>query len=270
MSKVKCYPYDGQKTVYAQGKRDGIYLRLINGKAYTSINTDITNQVKHYSWFKNIFDGGKLGIHTSNEFLGELYVPGEPASTVKTNLAVGGPLQFSCFAIPSFPSDMDLVNLEEYCKKNLIDFCPYLLNNYSSVLKTYAALLTVDPDLEGIVYKDSNMSRWYKWKPIKTIDGVITAIKPGKGKYKMMAGSIEIAVYRDKDLINIANVSGFDDIVRAEISQTDVGRVVEVKYQYVGAKGRLRHPRFSRYRDDKLPHECLIDQDYGLMRVWGK
>lgn len=38
------------------------------------------------------------------------------------------------------------------------------------------------------------------------------------------------------------------------------GAVCEVEYQDVASKGRLQHPRFVRWRDDKLAEECFISQ----------
>jgi len=44
--------------------------------------------------------------------------------------------------------------------------------------------------------------------------------------------------------------------------------VMEVSYQYVGDKGRLRHPNFVRWREDKPAAECTLSQDDDLVYYW--
>ena len=42
------------------------------------------------------------------------------------------------------------------------------------------------------------------------------------------------------------------DRIRWDIDEDkDIGRIVEVEYQRVTRLGKLRHPRFKRWRDDK-------------------
>ena len=73
-----------------------------------------------------------------------------------------------------------------------------------------------------------------------------------------MCGSLQCAL---ADGRVVANVSGMDDEVRAAISGEDAYRVCEVKYERVGSGGKLQHPRFVAWRDDKLPEQCTADQD---------
>lgn len=56
----------------------------------------------------------------------------------------------------------------------------------------------------------------------------------------------------------VGECSGFDDDLRAEISHDNpVGRVIEVKCNEVFKDtGKLRHPRFLRFRDDKNAKDC--------------
>lgn len=277
MPKIKSYPYNGEETIYAHGKRDGIYLRIENKRAFTSLDTDITDKVNNYTWFKNIILTSKYLISPHCAILGELYCKGFPASEVKHRLATGQKLDFDCFAITEFGDGCSLENLEEYCNKIGINFAPYLFPNSFGPIETYKDLLKIDPDFEGIVYKNGNFGKWYKWKPIKTIDGYVENVKPGKGKYVGMVGSLEIAVLHkpeqnihQKNEILIANISGFTDEERKSLFKNIYQKVVEVKYQYIGSQGKLRHPRFSRFRDDKLWHECLTDQDTDLFNFWNK
>ena len=127
-------------------------------------------------------------------------------------------------------------------------------------------------EIEGFVLKDTPFTGWLKFKPSQTIDLVCTGFEEGDeaGKYVgqcgALIGSIVIEhgtfdcsnnecvvppVYKD-----IAHVSGMSDAVREAIGPKDVGRVFECEYQLVAANGRLRHPRFIRWRDDKPASQC--------------
>lgn len=149
---------------------------------------------------------------------------------------------------------------------------------------------TVTPaDIEGLVIKEDHYRGWYKWKASSTVDLVVTSISPGQGKYSGQAGALVGSVWATStscktcppielcrvfsaegatcpicfaplslELVEVANVSGMDDTTRANISESDIGRVFECEYQYVGAGGRLRHPRFKRWRDDKPAKECFL------------
>jgi ATP-dependent DNA ligase len=62
------------------------------------------------------------------------------------------------------------------------------------------------------------------------------------------------------ELTEITRVSGMPDEQRLDIDEKkDLGRVVEVEYQDVGNGGRLIHPRFVRWRDDKPASQCRYD-----------
>ena len=65
------------------------------------------------------------------------------------------------------------------------------------------------------------------------------------------------------EIIEIAKVgTGFDGDYRYSVDPKKLfGRVAEIGYQSLGAKGRLKFPKFLRWRDDeKKKNECLIDQ----------
>jgi ATP-dependent DNA ligase len=98
---------------------------------------------------------------------------------------------------------------------------------------------------------------WSKAKNERTIDLVVMGMRMGKGKYWGMCGSLRLGIGG----IEVARCSGMDDDVREIITNDDIGRVVEVKYERMGSKGRLQHPRFMCWRDDKKASDCHFDQD---------
>lgn len=110
--------------------------------------------------------------------------------------------------------------------------------------------------IEGWVLKAGGQcGKWYKVKVERTADLVVTDVKPARpGKYAGLVGSLEVS---SRDGAVLANVSGMEDADRR--AMTDlwkhggrlVGRVCEVKYQMLGAGGKLVHPRFLRWREDK-------------------
>jgi len=123
-------------------------------------------------------------------------------------------------------------------------------------------------DVEGIVFKNSNLGAWYKWKPVRTIDLIVHDFIDGKGKHIGLIGSM---VCKTCEGHVIANVAGMDDLTRAEISleqDAHKDKIIECEYQCVGSKGKLRHPRFKRFRDDKKFGECGISQDPDLQRYY--
>lgn len=104
--------------------------------------------------------------------------------------------------------------------------------------------------LEGWVFKHGHYEGWWKLKPKPTIRLRVAEIIGGKtGKRIGGAGSLACAL-DDADKTVVCHCSGMTEEVRASLSAADVGRVCEVEYQCVGARGGLRHPQFKRWRDD--------------------
>jgi ATP-dependent DNA ligase len=122
-------------------------------------------------------------------------------------------------------------------------------------------------DAEGVVLKVGHREGWFKVKEVRTADLVCTGVKPGRadGKFIGEAGSVEGSAWREGHLVALGWFSGMCDGEREDIDGSCVGRVFEVEYQYVGAGGRMRHPRFVRWRDDKPAAECAVPEEVPLV-----
>jgi len=92
---------------------------------------------------------------------------------------------------------------------------------------------------------------WLKLKFVATVDVVVTDVR-ADGK-----DSVGYAVHEGGVLKPIGRASL---IGKEKSGVINVGDVIEVRYLYVGADGRLYQPTILKKRDDKLPHECTGDQ----------
>jgi ATP-dependent DNA ligase len=261
MPKHRCREWrDGIRCRYAHAKLDGIFLRVTSERVETSLPTDIT---RHAPMIPGL---AGVDLPTDVTVLGELYCPGRPASEVKSCLARERhlELQFSAFAIETHPEDLELDRVDWWCRRWGMALAPWItLPGYVEP----SLLGYVVPDQEGWVLKNGNLGEWYKWKPVMTCDCVVTGSEDGNGKYLGLLGALRLAVYdATGQLVEVARASGMSDAERVQMTEDDltgrlVGRVCEVSFQYVGSKGRLRHPRFVRWRDDeKRPEECTLEQ----------
>lgn len=113
-----------------------------------------------------------------------------------------------------------------------------------------------------------------------SIDGFVTGFKPGnKGTAnEKLVGAIIVSVLLNKSdgsqvQHEIAHVSGITSDMRNSISALDkdgnpklkdeyYNKVAEVDGNWISAKShRLVHPRFVRFREDKSPDQCVMDEE---------
>ena len=157
-----------------------------------------------------------------------------------------------------------------------------------SEAEKYAREFVIEDGEEGIVLKDADglyefrkSGTWLKWKPKFSANGIedmkegdfkITGIQMGRGKHQGRVGAIFVEGYLTDD----GNISserdsnsefggklmvgkagtGFDDSQREQFlvwfnEGTLVGRTVEIHYQQLSSKGKVRFPVFYRLRPDK-------------------
>lgn len=236
---------------WAQQKMDGHRYYIDRDGVFSSHEHDITKKVRDQEWY------GKMRslVQGSGEIEFELCSPGFPAEHVPTALKLGLPLVAYCFGTNLVKPSVTMTELESFFLDAGLS-TPQLMTTDGHVGHLLA--LAKARQYEGWVLKDGNYENWLKLKPVNEIDLVVTDIWPGKGKYEGFAGSLECSTTEGHIL---CNCSGMTDDVREQLSTDDIGRVVEVQYDRLGAKGRLRFPQFARWRDDKTPDDCPITQD---------
>lgn len=269
---LKIGEWDGnQRYLYAHAKYDGYQLRIARDNmghltAISRRGVDYLDSIKCSPRIRH----GLTHLQPNHEVWGELWYPGKPASYISTALRLQDEqLRFSAFCTPCLPPEAPLHLVAEYVDQMGFDFIPFYVQpgvrlQWAEDRFTDPSYLAVSGDIEGYVLKNGNMWEMVRYKPKRTIDLIICDYKDGKGKYEFFVGSL---VCKTTEGHVVANVSGMDDDMREEISCREdfyLGKVIEVEYQYVGAKGKLRHPQFKRFRDDKTPAECSCWQSHDL------
>ncbi|MCZ7385678.1 MAG: non-homologous end-joining DNA ligase [Candidatus Methanoperedens sp.] len=154
----------------------------------------------------------------------------------------------------------------------------------------YQAVL--EKGLEGIMAKKKQSSyepgkrsnNWLKIKQVKTCDCVIFGYTRGEGNRENTFGSLILGLYDSAGPVFIGKVgTGFSQedmenmkrlldeykVDEETLQGVDMDReitwlrpdvVCEVGYQSTTEDGKLRIPVFKRFREDKDPLECTIDQ----------
>lgn len=273
---LKAKPWAGQPGVrYLHAKRDGHRLFIVREhendppRVLTTRPVDITEQLAGWcQWYERA-----RWIPAGSVIEGELWRPGEPASYVKTGIKQQDQhLRLDVFAVPRWryqeQHSQTLSWAEARANELSLAFAPWAhwLGDYLTDLRALMRFVGWEPsETEGVVLKKANYHGWYKLKMTRTVDLVVTGFVDGEGKYLGNTGALRCSVVLpNSKTLEVACVSGMDDDTRALIDeQADLGRVVEVEYQYVGSGGRLRHPRFKRWRDDKnaTSEDCGPEQD---------
>lgn len=197
------------------------------------------------------------------------------------------PLNITAFAVPYFDGeDCRSGSLEWAAERASSAGVPFFQFHHLSMLlkvptaelspsrlkarfEEYAAVLmeaAEKSDMEGWVLKGrAHGLGWFKVKGVESVDCMVTGAIAGEGKYAGQVGSIQCSVKSGDKWVDICTCSGMTDSERAEITRMRddgslFGKIVEVKYQMVGAQRRLVHPRFVRFRDDRTQHDCTISQ----------
>jgi ATP-dependent DNA ligase len=121
-------------------------------------------------------------------------------------------------------------------------------------------------DEEGVIAKElacpylpGERKGMVKVKRVRTIDAVVMGWRPGKEDGTV--GAIILGLYdEDGRLHEVGHSSGFTAKRKRELVALRPELVVEVTYDHV-SDGRIRHgTKVLRWRDDKPPGECRLEQ----------
>jgi ATP-dependent DNA ligase len=183
---------------------------------------------------------------------GEVYVLGEPASSVVTYIKERSrKLIFQPFAVPFHKgNDLRFTSIDvrnEMLYKYNYEPVPmsWVKNPTIEKLQKIAA----DSQIEGFVLKQFHYAGWWKVKPVQTIDCIVTNYKAGEGKHRGRLGSLEVSLY---DGTCIGWVGKGNDALWRDLDNP-VGRVCEIQYE----EPDYKFTSFVRWRPDKPREECV-------------
>jgi len=189
----------------------------------------------------------------------EFFLPEKPASLVPSAIKGTIPdiLSINAFAIP-FYHGTDVRDLDYHLMNSLIATVTGKAPEFQvvptmpdlSALEAMAKLRRV----EGFVLKERGYANWWKVKIEHTADLKVSGLQGGRGKY---FGKVGAVILQDGTGREVGTAGGFDDATRFAITEKDIGRICEIKYQYITEHGKLRHGRFKRWREDKDVAEVI-------------
>ncbi len=119
-------------------------------------------------------------------------------------------------------------------------------------------------DWEGLVFKNSAHcygAPWGRKKRVVTQEYVCMGVNQSESDPEQ-AASLQGGLFTGGVLRHVVNVGALGNELRAEAwtdPQYFIGRVFEAQGNALFGSGALRHPFFVRFRDDKMPAECVVD-----------
>jgi DNA ligase 1 len=162
--------------------------------------------------------------------------------------------------------------LETFFRQELKAHYIILVDQYKDRDKRELFDKEIEAGAEGIILKNLDSvyvedkkptNSWYKLKLVDTFDGLVTGYNAGTGKYEGMLGSLKVCQYKDKQLIEVAEVGGMTDELRKSFKvRLDKGEkfIIEFAAQEAEVHNRYRHPRFVRERTDKNYSQCIYGE----------
>ena len=269
---IKVKKYEGQRVRWIQEKLDGHLIGIENAdglRVHTRTEgVDLWPKIENTHLCDTLVNLPKYSL-----ILAELH-GGEHSTQVKTLLnEASESLTITAFAMP-------LLGGHDYKQRSLSEVTQHLqdlgfevpdmrnletVRPLSSIEHDSLLEIAVNKNIEGFVLKEAHYDGWYKLKPVRTLDArVISAERSYSPNNYGGLGALNLALL-DPDTGQWRVIgkcgSGFDQELRdtEDLAQFN-DRVVEVSYDCIAQQGKLRFPRFIRFRDDKHYGECTIDQ----------
>jgi len=274
--------YDGfRAVVFVDG--DETYLQSRNGKGLSRYFPELSFPAGRY-----ILDGEIVA--SSFDTLGQRI---HPAASRIARLAEETPATYYAFDILARDDDvlLELPYLERRAALEAVVAAPVELTD---VVRTTADAEHWLHEAEGVIakevdapYQPGERTGMIKVKRVRTIDAVVMGWRPGKAERTV--GAIILGLYdQDGRLREVGHSSGFTASEKRELVDTFApyetgergsgepsrwtqGRdlewvamrpelVVEITFDHV-SDGRIRHgSKVQRWRDDKAPEACTLDQ----------
>ena len=269
----KCGKYKDQVVTCAQRKMDGhrtLVFRHPGGRTevLTRVGTDIWPKLQEVPHIRSLI----LNLPVDTVLDSELLVDGGFATDVKTAINdKSEDLQLWGFALPLLNGVLRIEDDYQRVVQHILDLGILLPET-----EFFAGPRRVDADRwkekavelgwEGFILKDRHWAGWYKLKPTWTVDGFVSDYTySDSDTYFGQIRGIEVSVLRpdgtERVICNTGNglTAEFKDNISGD-EESLIGQVVEIEYDEVAAKGRLKFPRIVRFREDKLREECTEDQ----------
>ena len=276
--------YDGfRAVVFVDGEET--YLQSRNGKPLTRYFPELKFPAGRY-----VLDGEIVAA--SFDTLGQRI---HPAASRIARLAEETPATYYAFDVLARDDEvlLELPYLERRAALEAIVAAPVELTD---VVRTAADGEHWLHEAEGVIakevdapYQPGERTGMIKVKRVRTIDAVVMGWRPGKAERTV--GAIILGLYNEKGKLHVVgHSSGFSAKEKRELvdklapyetgergsgepSRWSQGRdlewvqlrpelVVEVSFDHVSA-GRIRHgSKLIRWREDKDPRDCTVDQLY--------
>ena len=147
--------------------------------------------------------------------------------------------------IADYKKVIDIANDSVQSSREAVEkYKEYLKNGYEgAMIKSVTGLYK----WKRVTIKSGEM---LKIKPFKSVDVIIEGIYDGEGERTGMAGGVNFTY----NGVAVRCGSGFDLATLKEMAKSPtnfIGKTVEIKYLEETEDGSLRHPVFSRFRNDK-------------------
>jgi len=273
---LKVKEYKNQPITLAQYKYDGYYCEITKDKRGIRVELKRGESIwKHLIHIKSISHPIKF-MKAFTMLCGELYSPGVPATSIVTMIKERDPkLKLRIFAMPKWAG----INYEEKDwgivsqHLNIHNFDPaHFRRLYDTPMIPGQGILdrllieAGELGIEGWVLKESHCKGWYKHKPVKTVDCfVVDWTRSESDSFYGGLKAIQVAVKTNNELgfRPLGSVgSGFLADYRMSVDKKSlIGKICEIQYDSIAANGKLRFPRFIRWRDDeKTVAECSEEQ----------